>query len=384
MQNRDTITQQSLPKSDIVESGYLENMLKNLSTSYKLFWFKGILHEIMVGEKELEFNKVVARMIAAAWYPVVFFNLSLGIADKLADTVWYICDTFDIPREESEDKIVEFILQCKDKKLAKMIKDFTDFVPYRLIRPFYQREIEYERKNDIYFKDGKVNGIIEKYNKNDLNNAFYILDRMNHVLTVSDKWIEYIKANIMVIEGWMNYKLIEYIQLRNPSVPAIPFKIFPPNQRKLTDATMYWDLVQNKIHLPDLYTNKEFSTRNMEQYGNISIDHFIPWSFVLHDELWNLYPAFKNVNSMKGNKLPDKDRYLNQFCEYQYQAFIIAKELPQIKKKTMEQYMTIKRDIFNIGEGDQGHEVFLNSIRNTIEPLYQIANNQGYGIWWYD
>lgn len=25
----------------------------------------------------------------------------------------------------------------------------------------------------------------------------------------------------------------------------------------------------------------------------------IPWSFVLYDELWNLYPMFKNINSSK-------------------------------------------------------------------------------------
>lgn len=36
-----------------------------------------------------------------------------------------------------------------------------------------------------------------------------------------------------------------------------------------------------------------------------------------------------------------------------------------------------------IKESDRGHDAFVMAMKHTIEPLYQIANNQGYGIWWY-
>ena len=373
---------QSLPKSNIVESGYLESMLSNFSTSYKLFWFKGIYREVLGGHTEITYKHIVARMIAEAWYPVIFFNLSLGVADKLADAVWYIHETLHVSREEKVDKIVEYILVSDDKVLNKKIKSFTDFVPYRLIRPFYQREIDNERQiNSKDYSDSKVNSIIEQYNKVDQNNALYILNRVEQRVKISSNWVKYLTDNAAVIEGWLNYKLINYIQQRNPSVPAIPFKIFPPVERDLKEATKYWEIVQMKLHLPDLYTDKSFTSENMSVYGNVSIDHFIPWSFDLHDEIWNLYPAFKNINSAKGNKLPDMDKYLTLFCEYQYKGFLVAKEDSKIKKKTLEQYMNVRKDIFHIGDDDRGHEAFIHSIRNTIEPLYQIANNQGYGIW---
>ena len=32
---------------------------------------------------------------------------------------------------------------------------------------------------------------------------------------------------------------------------------------------------------------------------NISIDHFVPWSYVAHDELWNLTPTTRSINSTK-------------------------------------------------------------------------------------
>lgn len=373
-----------LPKSEIVEAGYLESMLENFAASYKLFWLRGIFTEVNKGNRILEYRRLTARMIASAWYPVIYYNLSLGYSDKLAESVWYLHDSLGVKREEQEEKIVEFICQSEDKRLKKMCRDFTGFVPFRLLRPFYQRELEYEKKMDLSYHDGKVNAIIEKYNKKDQNQAFYRMDRKNGMLTVSSKWAEYLKQNASLVEGWLNYKLVEYIQKKNPNVPAIAFKIFPPKHRSLAAPAKFWELVGKKQKLMDLFLEKPFTEENMQKYGKISIDHFIPWSFVLHDELWNLYPMFKNVNSRKGNKLPDLDRYLEHFCECQYQAFITAKTIPEISKKMLEEYLTVTRDAFQIGRDDRGHQVFVESMRQTIEPLYQIANHQGYGIWWYE
>ncbi|WP_426348675.1 HNH endonuclease domain-containing protein [Alloiococcus sp. CFN-8] len=371
-----------LPKDGRAEAGYLEAMLDNFAASYKLFWFKGIFTEVLKGNRTLSYKRIVARMIASAWYPIVFYNLYFGHSDNLADVISYTHNVLKVEREIDEEKLVEFICECEDKELNKKINTFTNFVPYRLIRPFYQRDIEEEKKNDTRFNDGKINKIIEQNNQGD-ENAFYTLDRVNKRLVVSKKWSEYLIKNAAIIEGWMNYKLIGFIQSKNPNVPAIPYKIFPPRKRDLSSATKYWTRVRGVVTLRDLYTDLEFTGDNLERYGSISIDHFIPWSFVLHDELWNLYPAFKNINSMKGNKLPDVKKYLDSFCQYHYRSFIAAKETKDIKKKTIEDYLTVRKDIFNIGSDDRGQDAFITSMKQTIEPLYQIASNQGYGVWWY-
>ena len=382
---REKITMDSLlPKSDIVESGYLNSMLDNFSASYKIYWFKGIFTEVMKGNSQIPYRRIVARMIASAWYPVVYYKLSLGHSDKLADAILYIHRELGVAREEKEEQIVTYIYNSQDKRLNKMISDFTNMVPYRLIRPFYQREIDYEKKRDLDFRDSKINGLIEQYNRNDYNNAFYVLNNAEGYLTVSPSWIYYLKLNTAIVEGWMNYKLIDYIQRRNPNVPAIPYKVFPPTDkdRNLSSQTKYWNKIQKEIPLFDIYTGTEFTEENFHVYGGMSIDHFIPWSFVLHNEIWNLYPMYKNINSEKNNKLPDKGRYLNEFCEKQYRAFMVVKNWKQDKKIT-EQYLHVKEDIFEIDGSDRGHDAFLTAMRQTIEPLYQIANNQGYMVWRY-
>ena len=99
----------------------------------------------------------------------------------------------------------------------------------------------------------------------------------------------------------MNYKLIDYIQRRNPNVPAIPYKVFPPTDkdRNLSAQIQYWNNIQKEIPLFDIYTGTEFTEENLHAYGGMSIDQFIPWSLVLHNDIWNLYPMYKNINSGK-------------------------------------------------------------------------------------
>lgn len=309
-----------LPKSDIVEAGYLESMLNKNSSSYKFFWLKGIFEEVMRGNTTISYKRVVARMIAAAWYPVMYYKLSLGVSDKLAEAILYLQEEMHIPQDEKVEKIIEFICDSEDKQILKFVKHFTQLVPYRLIRPFYQREIEYVKKTDLSYYDGKANSIIEQYNRKDYEHAFYRMDSENGILIVSPSWVHYLRVNASVVEGWMNYKLVAYLQKQNPNVPAIPFKVFPPTEgdRNLTKETKYWKQIQERMLLRDIYTGLELNEVNAKEYGKMSIDHFIPWRFVMHNEIWNLYPTFKNVNSEKNNRLPDKDRYLQQFCENQY------------------------------------------------------------------
>lgn len=375
---------QMLPQSEVVEAAYLERMLSNLSSSYKLFWFKGIFTEIRQGRERLEFRLVVARMIAAAWYPVVYYNLSMGANDKLADAIKYMRDSLGIRREEKEENIVRIICESTDKQLLKMIRDFTNLVPYRLIRPFYQQEIQQARRHSSGFGDHKINGLIQYFNSRDEGRALYILDAIQETLTLSPGWIDYLKTNAAVVDGWLNYKLIKYIQERNPNVPAIPFKIFAPTpgSRNLKAATEYWDTVRTQLPLYDIYSQKLFTKESFAQLGGESIDHFIPWSFVLHNEIWNLYPMFKTMNIQKNNKLPVLERYLPVFCEYQYKAFLVAKNVKRLRKIT-DQYLNVKSDIYTVGDSDRGRDVFCQALRQTIEPLYQIASNQGYETWWY-
>lgn len=63
----------------------------------------------------------------------------------------------------------------------------------------------------------------------------------------------------------------------------------------------------------------------------ISVDHFVPWQYVAHDELWNLHPTTKSINSSKSNNLPVWDMYFSQLAGLEYQSYKLSKENDVVK-----------------------------------------------------
>ena len=122
---------------------------------------------------------------------------------------------------------------------------------------------------------------------------------MDTVIWFDAGWSEYIRSNAAFLDGWYRYCLINYLQRRNPDVPGIPLKISPPEARNLTDVTAFWKNVMEIQPVRDIYSGKILTS------GDISIDHFIPWSYTASDEFWNLDPTTRSINSSKSNCLPE-------------------------------------------------------------------------------
>ncbi len=216
-----------------------------LSSSYKIFWFFGIYEEIIKGNKYISFRKLVCRMIVGAWYPVTQYKLSLGIQDRLYDLVILIHEKYNIPCEINKNKLLELIENIEDIEVEKRIKTLHDYVPYRLLTPFFTRELA------IVKEDFKKNGIKRNKFIAELTNlderAIYKIDVNIKSIEINDSWYKYISANQAIIYGWMHYNLVGYLQKRNPNVPAIPFKIAAPGKRDLSKATKLWTEIKKSL-----------------------------------------------------------------------------------------------------------------------------------------
>ncbi|MDA3847754.1 MAG: HNH endonuclease [Vallitaleaceae bacterium] len=364
------------------ESIWLESMLdrSNMTASYKAFWLQGIIEEIVVGNDRMTFHQVVCRMIATAWYPIVQFRLNFGVQDKLGDVVDYLNSTYHYGADIKKDKLLEELLNsgvlAQDKTFQTMKNSLYNMVPYRLIAPFF-------RKETSGLKDQKKNRLIAQLSQ-DSNEAFYKIDVATKSIQISSRWFDYIYANQILILGWLQYKLIIYLQHKNPSVPSIPMKLEPASQRNLARATKYWDAVRRHMTIRDIYTNELFTEEHFTKMDTMSIDHFIPWSFVMHDEMWNLIPTFKNTNSAKSDRLPNLDRHLSSFCNLQYDAFNYM-TMNSTDLKILEDYLTIdsNKHVDRIIRLRQTVDeiTFKESLKQTIMPIHQIAYNQGFEVW---
>lgn len=369
-----------LPFDDEIDIRQLENIFDDMTNSYKIFWFLGVFEEIIINKKrEILFKEVVARMIVKAWYPLLNYKLNFGSQDQMAKNINRINDEYINDRDISKYNLYKRLSNSNDDGLERIMKEFYKYVPYRLLRGFYRSELR-------GLKDAVINKSIEELARTD-DKVFYKINSENKSININVNWYDYILKNQNIIKGWANYNLILFLQHRNPSVPSIPLKLEPPLERDLTIAKKYWDVVIKNNRIRDIYTGEYFSKEKYEENGPLSIDHFLPWSFVGHDELWNLVPTFRNINSRKSDSLPKYDVYINSFSELQFDALNFMRTQKDAKKY-LQEYLSIDKslDLKSIMtiNGELNKDKFIHDLKMVINPLYQIAYNQGFNEWTYD
>ena len=371
-----------LPEDNNVEVGILEKLLDldKLTMSYKLFWFAGILEEIKNSNQDISFRRIVCRMLAASWYPLLQYRLNLGVGDQLNNIVTLLHTRHNLPVDIREKDLLEFLEKMQDTEIEKAISSLYNFVPYRLIAPFFSRDLAGIKNNNS--RNIMIADLSQKTTR-----ALYKINRSDKRIYINNAWFDYIYRNQGIVAGWHKFKTINYLQKKNPNTPAIPFKLSIQSKRNLSSATKFWNSIKERQILYDIYSGQVMTRDNFEKYGEMSIDHFIPWSFVLHDELWNLAPTFKNVNSSKSNKLPKMDLYLDKFCDLQYAAFNMIRQdrKDRESKKILEDHLTINKKLDLNYLLNKDKEItkaeFADSLKATISPLHQIAYNQGYEVW---
>ncbi|MGI6220253.1 MAG: HNH endonuclease domain-containing protein [Coriobacteriales bacterium] len=319
-------------------------------------------------------------MVAAAWYPVTYFRLNLGASDVLTKVVQCAQERCGLAADTKYDDIVAAVLESDDRELRAKVRGLYSYVPYRLIRPFYTERLDEARGGGKRLPDALVNGLVLDFNREDTAGAPYRFNDDGDGIEVDPEWARYFVDNRHVVQGWLDSKLVTYLQERNPSVPAIPLKIYAPAARKLTDARRYWEEALRDHVFTDIYSGVPFDEGGFAAHGPMSVDHFIPWSFVLHDEPWNLAPMFRDANSSKGDRLPVLDEYLRSFCEQQFDAIITLRDTGR-HKKIFESYAQVDEQVMRYERTDAALDSFTESVTKVIVPLHQIAANQGFPVW---
>ncbi|AJG99253.1 hypothetical protein LF65_02680 [Clostridium beijerinckii] len=365
-----------LPREEIINIRLLESIFTNMVNSYKIYWFSSIFEEVIKGENRIPFKNIVAGMISNSWYTLLTYHLNFGVKDQLESVVSEINKKYIKDKSIKKDDLYVELVNSENEELNKLIATFYVYVPYRLLTPFYENKIK-------GIRDGARNRAIEQLTIND-SKVLYKISSKEKTIEINDIWFKYLNDNRNIIRGWIKYKTIEFLQLRNPNIPAIIYKLEPQLERNLSDAKKYWNEVIKWVTISDIYTKREFTKENFNEVGPLSIDHFIPWSFVGHDKMWNLIPTFGKINSSKSNNLPELNSYLSEFCELQFKGIDFMKK-SLTGSKYLEDYLGINPEIkindLKSVNGDFNKDMFIRDLTNTINPLYQIAYNQGFNEW---
>ncbi len=361
-----------LPSTSGLKTSSLSRIFDNVTESYKYFWFNAVFQKILEGCREISYEDLVDDMIASAWYMVSEYHLNLGPSDTMEKLIINLQKTAPFSPSEKKDRILEFLAKSQDADIISKKKMLINEVPYRLQSTLLtltaedwkkgpRKKIEFINSHEgLIYSFGEYNGLSTR-------------------IFINDEWAAYINDNAAFLEGWYRYSLIRYLQRRNPSVPGIPDKLEPPAERNLADVAKYWRSVLEIRQLKEIYGG------TILEKDDISIDHFIPWSYIASDELWNLHPTTKAINSSKSNNLPDWDKYFLPLCRIEYASYQIMQNYPQLKdsfERLAKSHCTsieTKERLYS--RKGLSIDSFSASLKEVLEPQYRTAENCGFRTW---
>lgn len=356
------LKQTELPWGKDISVNKLYQTFSSKSATYKHFWFISIIQLFIKNQEQdrIEIRSILIHMIANAWYPINYFKLNFGYSDNLEKHIKEIQQKLDIPVDISADKLVSTLEKNTNNKIEKLISHFGQHVPYRFLSPWIKHE---SNTNTL------------KQSSTYTNNCIYRLTKGEHLtLEINPFWKDYLFKNNKILLEFTYWKLANFVQSKNLNTPNVINKLIKPIERgNLTKQRKFWDTFIDSVDdFSCIYTGKSLVKNAYD------VEHFIPWSFVTHDQLWNLLPADSSINSSKGNKLPSLDKYLLPFAEVQREAIkVVYKNNP--KNKLLEDYFFIEGSIPKILDLSENNLV--QKFRKTMEPLIQIANNSGFDFW---
>lgn len=351
-----------LPSNSNLTIGKLSSVFNNTAASYKFYWFISLLQLFTTKQKgRILIKDILVKMICNAWYPINYFKLSFGFSDKLNDNIFNIKNRLGLKIDISLNELFEILSNTNNQEINRLIMHFDQLVPYRFLSPWISGA-----KREVIFLSQTFT-----------NNCLYRIDLNNKYIVINPVWRDYLFENQKILFDFAYWNLLKYLQNRNPNVPNISSKLIKPNIRNsLSRQRKFWKIVLYEVKtFKCIYTSK-----NLTLETTFDIDHFIPWSFVSHDQMWNLLPADSSINSSKSNKLPSIERYFDEFAKIQFQAIkIVALRKPN--NKFLEDYLVMGTSINEII--NKPFDKFRDDFYKVINPLIQIASNSGFEFWSY-
>ncbi len=360
-------------------------MLKDPSYCYKFYWLEAIVQLIAEGATQTTFNDIIDEMICNAWYSVREFHIHLSglgqagdVRDGLERAILKLSDLSDLAAGASKVEIKNEIKRF-DKDLYQAKEQLTHMVPYRALAGFFSNS---SASTVSWESIRRMTAYIQDFDRNikPLPYTIGTSSKLQREVYFHPDWIRMIQDNTVSILGWIQFEKVRWLQNNNPEVPGLVYKLAPMDERvrKLGKVRKLWEGVLELTEVRDVFTQQPMQPRRYD------IDHFIPWSFVMNDELWNLMPMDSSLNSSKSNRLPQWDPFFNRFSENQYLLYELIQEKPGIHKL----YEGCWRDnLHSIWAGQELYRPgnskaeFFEILRKNMQPVYDSAKRQGYEVW---
>ena len=331
-----------LPNHKGIDTQALSRLFIHTKTSYKYLLFQSLLSLLKdeaFKRSTFNFDELQQEMLKISAYPIKVFKLRFGVQDEIYNAL--------------------------DDGTINIVK----YVPYRLLTPFFSRQLK-------GLSDYEKNPKIEKLSNEDNEySAIYAID--GNEINIYPEWLNYFETHYSIIEGWAFWHWVNYLQAKNPNALSLVNKLQKPSVRSsLLRQTEYWRVILDTSSVKCIFSGDEI------QPNKFSLDHFLPWSYIGHDQLWNLIPISQSVNSSKSNKIPSMNTYLDQFIDIQILG--LGSSYCEMSKIIWNNHV----DDFVLGLNLESSDLVLDKAlvrvkyKALITPLADIAGTMGFDTHW--
>ena len=287
------------------------------TTTYKYGFFKALLDNVANAndEKEISFEDIFYSFSKIYWNLVVHHQLWQSNSRSQVSSVQKIIEAFQqehhIPTEWNFDQLPTELQQDLIRAVKKLGKKYVIGALY-----------------------------------GDFNGEIYTFDLKKEYLKLNLKYYHFFHTYKRILTNVTNYQLALFLEKFNEveKVNQLLLKVeFVTKRQSLKEFALL--LQKAGIH-HCFYCNKSIKK-------NIHVDHFIPWSYIQNDQLWNFVLSCPTRNTSKNNKLPIE----------KYLAAIIQQNEALMVKETLKDY-------------------FVNYNEEKLKTLYKYSEKNGFRKEW--
>ena len=295
----------------------LGSVFRNVDTTYKYFWFLSVLQKASVAplriDLRLEIKELAREMIAQAWPCRRLFKLWFGHQDRLQGLIDRLAQSSGLADGARLDEVRQAATQLSEADLRVL----EDFVPYRFLSPWLRSALVGVSDHD---RNQLIQLLAERSSKSPRPTPYSfdsVIGRPKQII-LSSKWLTFFQSNHDPFRAFAQLSVARYFETRNPGIPGIINKLDRPKVRKLERAREFRDTILSNLPLKCIYSGEPIQS-------DYDLDHFLPWSFVTHDLIWNLTPISGAINLAKSDAIPKLDRYLSALVDQHRLAMPILK-----------------------------------------------------------
>jgi len=303
------------------EPNILSRCFRQTTNCYKHYWLLALLE--LATERDhgddsvplhLPYRDLAMRMVALAWFPVNAFKINFGSQDQLALTVREVAIDSYLKESASTKDIVSYMADNWTHLRPKVLS-LIRYVPYRFLTPWVEKEVRGVKDSERNRKISRCAETAFFSSSHPLPYRFGSVEADEGVF-LHPSWRTRLRRNRLLIESYSLWSLFLFLAKRNSNMTNLPQKLLSPKRRNLEQAKGIWSgLLKKGIASDCIYSGTPIDP------DSFSLDHFIPWSFVAHDEIWNTIPTTRSVNSAKSDYIPSLENYARPFARVQFQLW---------------------------------------------------------------